>query len=350
VDGFDTNRVQACVNPEQSVNGGHDRIMFITVPPPRSGNVVKALRRIPGVVSAAAVYSGIDVVARLSGSDSILQLARDAIDDLGAPITEIEEFFVDQIITGPRFHDSTVLLRSSCRAYIRCTIDINENTIGFAANVLQELDCTVAVYLSRDSAELVLEVLAADKGQFDEVVMSRIQGEWAIVKSTRSFLVINNMSWTDWVDSLGPTIFMSVADDDNAFATTLKRQIEADTGLHCWKYDDDILEGEANWPNSVDGAMRSAPLHLYVLSEHFLKSGECQREFGQSLQLVRHPQDICGLLKSGFDPHRLGDRYRIRNLIVGEKFFAYSKLLDWVHRRLAATGGSLNGVREQGHD
>lgn len=326
--------------PEQSTDGEHDLLLFLTVPPPRSGNVVKSLRRITGVVSASAVYSGIDVVARLVGDDETLHAARDAIDGLGAPITNIDDFVVDQILTGPRFHDSTALLRSSCRAYIRCTIDINENTIGFAANVLQELDCTVAVYLSRDSADLILEVLAADKGQFDEVVMSRIQGEWAIVKSTRSYLVINNMSWTDWVDSLGPTIFMSVADGDNGFAISLKRQIEADTGLHCWKYDDDILEGEASWPNSVDEAMRSAPLHLYVLSENFLNSGECQREFGQSLQLVKHPQDICTMLIPGFDPHNLGDRYRIRNLIVGDKFFAYCKLLDWIHRRLSATGGS----------
>jgi hypothetical protein len=57
--------------------------------------------------------------------------------------------------------------------------------------------------------------------------------------------VINSLAWADWVDALGPTIFMSVSDKDNAFATSLKHQIESDTGLRCWKYDDDINHGEA---------------------------------------------------------------------------------------------------------
>lgn len=68
-----------------------ERILLMTVPPPRSGNVVKSLRRIPGVVSAAAVYSGIDIVAILSGSPETVEAARKKIDGLGAPITEIEE-------------------------------------------------------------------------------------------------------------------------------------------------------------------------------------------------------------------------------------------------------------------
>ena len=314
-----------------------EQILFMTVPPPRSGNVVKSLRRVPGVVSASAVYSGIDVVARLAGPDDALHVARRAIDDLGAPIVDIEKFEIDHIITGPRFHDSTILLRSACRAYIRCTVDLDENTIGYAATVLQSLDCLVALYFNDRSETLILEVLAADKGQFDEVVMSAIQGEWAIVRSTRSYIVINGLSWTDWADSLGPTIFMSVSSKDNGFAADLRRQIEADTGLRCWKYDDDILEGDASWPNSVDEAMASAPLHLYILSENFLESGECQREFGQSLHLVKHSQDICCLLVPGLDPRRLTERYRIRNSIVGDKFFAYSRLLDW--KRLSATGG-----------
>lgn len=93
----------------------------------------------------------------------------------------------------------------------------------------------------------------------------------------------------------------SLSDKDNSFGTDLKRQIEADTGLRCWKYDDDIPEGEADWPESVDEAMKKAPLHLYLLSEHSIGSGECQREYGQSLQLVRQPQDVCNLLVPGFD-------------------------------------------------
>jgi hypothetical protein len=313
-------------------------ILFMTVPPPRSGNVVKALKRIPGVVSASAVYSGIDIVARLSGTFETVGAATEEIDSLGAPIASIERFEVDRILTGPRFHDSTVLLRNSCRAYIRCTIDVEENSISFAANVLRDLSCTVAVYVNYESDTMVLEVLAANKGQFDDIVMSKIQGEWAIVKSTRSYLVINSMSWTDWVDALGPTIFMSVSDRDRMFAADLKRQIEADTGLHCWKYDEDIIEGEENWPLSVDEAMRAAPLHLFVLSEDSLASGECQREFGQSVHMVKHQQDICSFLIPGFDLGRLDERYRIRNCIVGDKFFAYSRLLDWIHKRLSATG------------
>jgi hypothetical protein len=315
-----------------------EQILLMTVPPPRSGNVVKSLRRISGVVSAAAVYSGIDVVAILSGSPETVEAARKKIDGLGAPIVEIKEFDVDQTFIGPRFHDSTAMLRSSCRAYIHCKIDVNENTLGFAANVLQDLDCTVAVYLSDESDSLILEVLAADKGQFDDVVMSKIQGEWAIVKSTRSYIVINNLSWANWIDKLGPAIFMSVASGDNWFAADLKRQLEADTGLRCWKYDDDILEGEASWPSSVDDAMNSAPLHLYILSENFSHSNECQREYGQSTRLVKHPQDLCGFLMPGVKLENLDERYRIRNCIVGDNFFAYCRLLDWVHKRLSATG------------
>jgi hypothetical protein len=140
------------------------------------------------------------------------------------------------------------LLRSSCRAYICCKIK-SENALSYAANVLQELECTVAVYICNESSDLVLEVLAADKGQFDETVMSKIQGNWAIVDSTRSYIVINNMSWTDWMDDLGPTIFMSLSNRDNEFGSSLKRQIEADTGLQCWKYDDDIPGGDRTGPN-----------------------------------------------------------------------------------------------------
>jgi hypothetical protein len=152
--------------------------------------------------------------------------------------------------------------------------------------------------------------------------------------------VINSLAWADWVDALGPTIFMSVSDKDNAFATSLKHQIESDTGLRCWKYDDDINHGEANWPNSVDAAMQSAPLHVYVLSEHFLESSECQREFGQSQRLVRNPEDICGILTPGFDRRSLGARYSSRNWVIGDKFLAYSRLLDWIYNRLSATGTS----------
>lgn len=312
----------------------------MTVPPPRSGNVAKALRRVRGVSAAAAVYSGIDVVAQLGGTDKAIRSARRKIDKLGAPITAIEEFDADHVLVGPRFHDSTVLLKNSCRAFVRCTIDTGENTIGYAATALQSLDCTIAVYFNDRSDFLILEVVAADKGKFDEVVMSEIQAEWALVKSTRSYIVINMHAWANWVDSLGPTIFISVSNDDNAFATLLKRQIESDTGLTCWKYDDDILHGEANWPNSVDEAMRRAPLHLYILSDHFLRSSECQREFGQSQRVVKNPEDICGILMPGFDRHSLGARYSSRNWIVGENFLAYSRLLDWILSRLSVTGTS----------
>ena len=326
--------------------GQRDQMLFMTVPPTRSGDVVASVRRIPGVVSASAVYSGIDVVAQLSGTDEVVREARRTIDNLGAPIDDVDEFEVGEIFVGPRFHDSTVLLRTSCRAYIRCVVDLSsKNTLSYAAKSLQTLKCAVAVYCSEESPTLILEVLAADKGQFDYDVMAEVQGLQGIVKSTRSYIVINTLSWTDWVNELGPAIFMSLSDQDNGFATALKRQINIDTGLRCWKYDDDIPQGAANWPSSVDGAMRSAPLHLYLLSKNFLRSGECQREFGQSLNLVAHSEDICSLLIPGFDLHELDARYRERNCIVGDKFFAYSHLLKWIHEGLSRTGGRPGTLR-----
>ncbi|MEJ2885632.1 toll/interleukin-1 receptor domain-containing protein [Actinomycetospora aeridis] len=344
VTGPRTSRLPNPEPPAESIEPGaleRQQILLMTVPPPRSGNVVTSLKRVDGVVSASAVYSGIDVVARLRGSEETLASTRRTIDNLGAPIDHIDTFDVHRILTGPRFHDSTVLLRGCCRAYIHCTINVPENTVEFAATVLRELSCTVAVYVSRDEpTSLILEVLATDKGEFDDVVMSKVQGEWAIVKSTRTYLVINNMSWTDWVEALEPAIFMSVSDRDNPFAGDLKRRIEEDTGLRCWKYDDNIPKGAADWPRSVDEAMAAAPLHIYVLSESFLTSGECQREFGQSVQMVRDPQDICALLAPGFEMSSLPERYCVRNCILGDRFLAYARLLDWLHERLVATASA----------
>jgi hypothetical protein len=84
--------------------------------------------------------------------------------------------------------------------------------------------------------------------------------------------------------------------------------------------------------------MKRAPLHLYILSKDFLDSGECQREFGQSLQIVRHGQDICSLLVPGCQLQDLDERYSRRNCIVGDNFMAYPRLLDRIHNRLSATG------------
>lgn len=316
-----------------------DQILFMTVPPPRSGNVVRSLRRVPAVVSAAAVYSGIDVVARLHGTEADLRAARAAIDGLGAPIRRIEEFAAQYILHGPRFHDSTVRLRSACHAFVRCTIDREAVAPRYAAELLQELSCAVSVAYSDDSETLVLEVLSADKGQFDVDVMSGVQSEWTTVTSTRTYLVINSMTWADWIDDLGPTIFISTSRDDAPFADKIKQHIESDTGLRCWKYDDDIPFGESNWPMAVDEAMRAAPLHLYLLSEAQLRSNECQREFGQSLHLVEDQRDICGFVVPGFDASRLDERYRSRTHIAGDSIFAYSHLLAWVHDRLKAAGG-----------
>ena len=75
-------------------------LVFLTVPPPRSGHVVDFLRGVPSVVQASAVYSGVDVVALLEGTAEAIAAAHHMMKSSGAPIAATERFAVDMTLQG----------------------------------------------------------------------------------------------------------------------------------------------------------------------------------------------------------------------------------------------------------
>jgi DNA-binding Lrp family transcriptional regulator len=315
-----------------------EQLLFIVVPPPGSGGVVSQLAETPNVVSAAAVYSGVDVVGHLRGSATELSEALQQIKAAGAPIEDIIPFDVAETYKGPRYNSLTFRSTSSCHAYIRCRIDRSEAGMNYAARALSRLDCTVAVYRSGSEADLIVEVLAPNKRDFDQAVMSKVQSEWKIIISTRTYLVANTVTWRkDW-DRLTPTLFISYSHTDEHFVRRLREQIQLDTGLYCWRDQDHLVVGRC-WPTSINEAMAVAPLHLYILTQAHIDSGECQREFGRSEAIVRHPEDICCFVMSSdlFQEKKLPDRYRIRHCLRGDDFYSYTDLLHWIQDRLAAS-------------
>lgn len=317
-----------------------DQLLFIVVPPPSSGGLVDDLTTIPNVIAAAAVYSGVDVVAHLRGSAPDLADARYRIKNSGAPIQGKPVLFdVAQTYQGPRYNDLTFRSPNSCHAYIRCRVDTKAGSPDYAARALARLDCTVSVYRSIKETDLIVEVLAPNKRSFDSAVMSKVQSEWRRILSTRTYLVTNTIGWrTDWdPKTKTPTLFMGYSHHDDHFVRRLRDQIQQDTGLYCWRDRDDLNIGGSNWPNSVDHAMKLAPLHLYILTEASIRSPECQREFGQSLGIVRHPEDICCFVTSSalFDDDEFSTRYDMRNCLRGDDLYSYTELLQWVQVRLA---------------
>jgi hypothetical protein len=291
------------------------------------------LKSIEGVSGAAAVYSGVDVVAVLEGTSDEIDAVHAEILSRGAPIQNIEPFPVDLVIPGRSLGSHQAALRGSCGAIVRCETRIEEYSVDYSATILAQLPGVTRVYVNRERSEIVLEVLTSGKGPFDDAIMSSIQGQWSVVKSTRTLITIGGMSW--WRDELrqpSGLLFVSLANHDLPFGTALSRRLHQDTGLTCWTYSD-IPVATGSWPGAVDDVIRNAELHVFLLSAEALESAECQREFGK-VEAIVAPEKICCLLLPGCEIAHLPVRYQVRQCLKANDFFAYPRLIEWIEHHL----------------
>ncbi|HEX7135551.1 MAG TPA: toll/interleukin-1 receptor domain-containing protein [Iamia sp.] len=310
----------------------HAEIALITVPPPRSGHVVELLETIPGFTQAAAVYSGVDVVAVLEGTPEQIESAYALVRAKDTPISEIERFTVDEVVPGASSGSQEYVLRTSCTAFVRCAIRTDEVILDYAAPILARISGVRRAFVNKQCDEVMLEVVGRDKSSFDEAVMSSIQSEWSVVRSTRTLIAINGMRWSASSPSdADPTIFVSVASSDAHIATSLAKRLEGDLGISCWTYLD--IPVGSTWTSEVDHSLKAALLHIMVVSEAALASGECQREFG-AIRERSLPEDICCLVHPDLDFRDVALRYRQLQCIPMGDFLSYSHVLDWVVRRL----------------
>jgi hypothetical protein len=316
-------------------NENRTELCFLDVPAPQSGHVVEQLEGKPGFTMAAAVYSGVDVIATIEGTDVQIDEAHRMLAPQSAPnVNGLEPFRVDSVVQGPNFSSREMLINSSCVAFVRCAIRTDEVPMVRAGSILATLPGVTRLFSNSELHEVVLEVVAPSKEIFDQLIMSSIQGQWSVVKSTRTFLLINSMCWRRPALDHSP-IFVSTAKSDLHRALWLSGRIESDVGLNCWTYND-IPIGTASWTQLIDTVIDAAPLKIFLLSKAALESEECQREFGRT-EAVSDSNDICCVLLPDCEISDLPTRYRQRQCLATADFRSYPLLVDWIHERLKAT-------------
>lgn len=303
-------------------------IAFFDVPLPQSGNMVAYLRGVPAVSSAAAVYSGVDVIAVLDGSKGQLDQSYVELDADRAPVASVDRFIADDVLPGLSHSNRQLLGRSACLGFVRAAIRVPDVTVEYATEILVGLPGVVRAFPSADKGEVALEVVAEGKRALDEVVMSHIQGAAAVVKATRTYVVINSMRWERGEADTDPLVFISVATGDAPFALALRARIERDCAVRCWTFHD-IPVGAKSWSDVIDDVIAKAVCHIFVTSKEALVSAECQREFGRA-DGISQPADICCLLLPDCAVPELSARYQQRQCLKANEFFAYPQLLDWL--------------------
>lgn len=311
-------------------------LCFLDVTAPQSGHVVEQLSGKSGFEIAAAVYSGVDVIAMMKGSKAEIDEAYRMLAPENAPnVAGFERFPADSVVQGPSFRSREMLLNGACVAFVRCRIRTDEVPMLRATSILATLPGVTRLFPNSELEEVVLEVVAPDKQVFDQLVMSSIQGKWSVVQSTRTFLLINSMSWRRGAALDQSPIFVSTPESDLHRALWLRGRIETDIGLACWTYND-IPIGTASWTKLIEEVIDAAPLRIFLLSKAALSSEECQREFGRA-EAISDPQDICCILLPGCEIGDLPTRYQQRQCLATADFRSYPLLLDWIRERLKAT-------------
>ncbi len=306
-------------------------VAFFQVPLPQSGDLVNYLSGSAVVALAAAVYSGVDVIGVLDGSRESIDAAYEAFLGGDAPIDSVDRFPADDVIPGASHGSHQHLARSACAAFVRCTIRVPEVTVPYASTVLSRISGVVRLFPNADKGEIVLEVLTEGKKALDDAVMLAIQGQASVVRSTRTYAVINSMQWYRGEIQSEPRIFISVAEANVAFARDLRRRIEADCEIQCWMFTD-IPLGTKSWTGLVDEAIREAQQHIFVTSVAALESTECAREFGL-VDALFDAEDVCCLVLPDCEITDLPIRYQQRQCLNAADFFAYPHLTDWLLRR-----------------
>lgn len=119
-------------------------------------------------------------------------------------------------------------------AFVRCSIRTKEITLPRAADILATMPGVVRLFPNAEHQEIVLEVVVPDKKSFDATIMSSVQGPSSVVRSTRTYLVINGMQWHRGPVQAGPEIFISTAKSDLPLATWLSERLRKDIGPATW--------------------------------------------------------------------------------------------------------------------
>jgi hypothetical protein len=306
-------------------------LFLLDVRPPHSEHVVEYLRDLSAVTAAAAVYSDFDVIAVVRGAQGVIDaIANEVRSD--TPVDEIERFRVDTISDGSSMGSRQTLLRRSCTAFVRCKIRTPDVNMRFAVGVLARLQGVTRVFSNDDDKEAVLEIVAHDKRALDDTVMSTIQGHGGVVRSTRTFLTVDQMRWQREVTAPDARVFVGLAATDLRWAESIADRVERDMGIKCWLYSD-IPIGTSSLTISADEATAKALLYIFVITQDYLKSNECQREFGK-VEERANAEDICCIVQN-VPFNELDLRYAQKWCLDAGDFFAYPRLLDWVTSRLA---------------
>lgn len=313
-------------------------LLFISVPPPRSGNIVDFLADLDGVVEAAAVYTDIDVVALIISDDESKEGTLYKIENIGSPIEKVEKCEIDGVIAGPSSKKGRSQGHSSFFAFVRCAINTESTNFQFALQRLSKIESVRFIYPSQERSEITLQIIASDKISFDKHVMQDIQDTGGMIKHTRTYIAINEMHWSESGIPLGRReysknesifpIFMSISSVDQHFGKSLAEQIYKDTQVRIWHYGL-IKPAAESWVKEVDKAINSAAGYLLVVTKDFIESNECQREFGR-IEMKAKPEQICCMV---IPPVKFGDlpqRYQSRQCVDGSQFFSYTKLVQWV--------------------
>jgi len=318
-------------------------LVFITVPPPRSGNVVEYVSDLAAVKEAAAVYTNIDVILLVQGTDKIINTTINQIQELGSPIQNIERCRVDKVIKGESAKKGRVRGHDSTFIYVRVKIDTEAANFEFAVNRFAKVPEVRYLYPIKESSEIILQALAPNKIALDNMIMNAIQQEThGMVKHTRTFITINNMHWSDegiprsrteylGTQDLHP-VFMSLSDANKDQGINLSNHIYADTQIKVWHYGL-IKAGAKSWSDEIDCAIDGAEAYIFLITKEFLDSPECQREFGR-IEGMAKPGAVCCLVMPPLTFSELPHRYSKRQCIDGNSFNAYRNLVQWIEENV----------------
>ena len=314
-------------------------LIFITVPPPRSGNVVEYVSDLPGVKEAAAVYTNIDVVLLVQGTKKIVENTVKEIEKIGSPIQNIERCKVDKVIDGLSVSKGRVRGHDSTFIYVRTKIDTEATNFAFAVSRFSKIPEVRFVYPMENESEIIIQAIAPNKIALDRMIMSSIQQEThGMVKHTRTFVTINDMHWSEsgiprsrseylGVKELFP-LFLSLSDENKDQGITLADNIYSDTQIKVWHYGL-IKAGSKSWSEDIVFFIENAEAYIFLITEEFLESQECQREFGR-IEGMAKPGAICCLVMPPLKFSELPHRYSKRQCIDGSSFNAYRSLSQWI--------------------
>lgn len=313
-------------------------LLFITVPPPRSGNIVEFLCELPGIIEAVAVYTEIDVIALVKDNGVPIGETISTIENLGAPIKKIERYPIDSLFEGVSYHKGRTQGHNSFFAFVRCAINTEANNFEFALQRLSKISAVRYACSNKANSEVILQIIAPDKITFDNFIMSKIQSSGGLVKHTRTYISINEMHWSDIGIPVNRSeyagnnqiypVFMSVASQDAGFGTQLAEQIYLDTQVRVWHYGL-IKPAAKSWSDEIDNAINNASGFLLIVTDDFINSSECQREFGR-IEGIAVPEQICCLVMPPSKFSNLPHRYQTRQCIDGKQFFSYNSVLKWI--------------------